>query len=73
MLKWAETILAKIDKGSIPKEVSEKLFAGKQIDEDHSISNGFCIIEISQLPINGKASGDYDRMTIDLVFNELLK
>jgi hypothetical protein len=70
LLKDAELVLAKINKGKIPSEFSKNFYAGKQMGEGNGISNGFCDIQALQSPINGKSSTENDRISLDLVFDK---
>ncbi len=71
LLGWANLLLAKLEKGSVPNLVVQKLYSGSNLGDDGE-SNGFCRIMVLQKPIDSKKSSPFDRISIDLVFDKSL-
>lgn len=70
LIRDASLVLDKINKGKIPIEFSKDFYAGKQMGDGKGISNGFCIIQALQMPINGQKSTENDRISLDLIFDK---
>jgi hypothetical protein len=70
--KQAETILASINRGKLPMNFLRQFYAGRQVGDD-GVSNGFCNVQVLQMPINPARPSTEDRISLDLIFDKGMK
>ena len=64
---WANNTLASFEKGKLPDDFIQKLFAGETVGND-GVFNGFCNVQVLQRPINPSRPSVDDRISLDLIF-----
>jgi hypothetical protein len=67
--EWATEALASLNRGRLPGDVVQKLYAGATIGDD-GISNGFCNVQVLQKPVKPGNPNENDRISIDLIFDK---
>jgi hypothetical protein len=67
--KWATQVLALLNRGQLPRDFIQQLYAGSNVGDD-GMSNGFCNVQVLQRPNNPSAPSADDRITIDLIFDK---
>jgi len=67
--RWASNTLASIEKGKLPDDFVQKLYAGETIGDD-GVFNGFCNVQVLQRPLNPSNPSVDDRISLDLIFNK---
>src|SRR5262245_3590056 len=67
--KWATQVLSSLNRGQLPRDFIQLLYAGATIGDD-GVSNGFCNVQVLQKPINPGVPSASDRITSDLIFDK---
>jgi hypothetical protein len=68
--EWATEALSLLNRGRLPGDVVQKLYAGATIG-DGGISNGFCNVRVLQKPVTPGSNNENDRITVDLIFDKV--
>jgi len=66
---WSNNTLTSFEKGKLPDDFLQKLYAGENVGDD-GIFNGFCNVQVLQRPINPSRPSVSDRISIDLIFDK---